>query len=434
MWYQGLLHRSQFRYLGAFYLHSITRIFAVVLFQLFNGIYIFQSLRGFGFSASHSLSLTSLIFCLIFLVQALAVAPSLWLISKKGLRFSVFWGSVFLILFYLMLVMGRTEPIFFILAAVCGGAQAGLYWTAYHIYFAELTDDKSQGKELSLGSALASIVSIGAPAFGGLIIAYSGFNALFLALVVLIGLALLPLRYLPPQKDVISVDILKTVFALAPKMEQKSYLALFGISITDITYLLFWPLFIFPILSGFVGVGFTGSLVAFFAMVSTVLTGFLIDRYGPKRVIRMIAPIDALVWVCKSLVVMPIQVFFVSGGSAITRSTQLITLDSTIYQRARREDVVAFIVQREVGMAVGKFLYLLLAGVLFWFNMPLMLMFLIAAPAALLTTLYPYESKKDLSQNPDSDLVEDAKEIVDKVIGIGESITDSKGSKFTGSN
>ena len=408
-------HR-QFRYLGAFYLHSITRLFAVALFQLFNGIYIFQSLRGLNIEYHHALSFTTLIFALIFLVQALSVAPSLWLIAKKGLKFSVMWGSMFLILFYLMLILGATEPIFFILAAVCGGAQIGLYWTSYHLYFAELTDDKRQVKELSLSSALSSIVSIGAPAFGGLVISYSGFNMLFIVISILLLLAIWPLKYLPPQKDIISVDILKTVFALAPKMERKSYLALFGISITDITYMLFWPIFIFPIMTAFVGVGFTGSLVSFIAMLTTIAAGFLIDRYGPKRVIRILAPLDAIVWVIKSLTNTPFQVFFASGASAVTRSTQAVTLDSSIYQRARHEDLVAFIVQREVGMSVGKFLFLLILSVLFWLKIPLMFAFFFAAPAALFTRLYPYETKKDLSQNPDQDLFEEAKETYNKIM------------------
>jgi MFS family permease len=228
-------------------------------------------------------------------------------------------------------------------------------------------------------------------------------------------LAIFPLRYLPAQKDVISVDILKTVFALAPKAEGKSYLALFGISITDITFMLFWPMFIFPIMSGFVGVGFVGSLVAFIAMITTIIVGYLIDRYGPKRVIKILAPIDAMIWVLKSLITVPIHVYLASGSSAVTRSAQTITLDSSIYQRARHEDIVAFIVQREVGISVGRFVYLLIMGILFWYNLPLMIAFVFAAPAALLTVLYPYETQKDLLQNPDADVISEVKEVVEKI-------------------
>ena len=57
----SLFSHRQFRYLGAFYLHSVTRLFAVALFQLFNGLYIFQSLRGFGFEFNEALSFIRII-------------------------------------------------------------------------------------------------------------------------------------------------------------------------------------------------------------------------------------------------------------------------------------------------------------------------------------------------------------------------------------
>src|SRR3990167_292876 len=160
--YHSLLHNRQFRYLGAFYTHSLIRLFAVAIFQIFNGIYIYQTLLGFGLTLSQSIATTALIFALMFLIQALAVAPSLWIINKKGLRFSVFWGNIALILFYVFLMLSQFDPILFILAAIFAGIQFGLYWTAYHIYFAQLTDDASQGKEVSLNASLGEIVSIGA--------------------------------------------------------------------------------------------------------------------------------------------------------------------------------------------------------------------------------------------------------------------------------
>ena len=89
----ALLHNRQFRYLGAFYTHSLLRLFATAIFQIFNGIYIYQTLLGIGIDFQKSIATTALIFALTFLIQALSVAPALWLIDKKGLKFSVFWGN-----------------------------------------------------------------------------------------------------------------------------------------------------------------------------------------------------------------------------------------------------------------------------------------------------------------------------------------------------
>jgi MFS family permease len=127
--YHSLLHNRQFRYLESFYTHSLIRLFAVAIFQIFNGIYIYQTLLGFGLTFSQSIATTALIFSLIFLIQALSIAPSLWIINRKGLKFAVLWGNIFLILFYIFLLLAQLDPIVFIVAAIFAGISLGLYWT-----------------------------------------------------------------------------------------------------------------------------------------------------------------------------------------------------------------------------------------------------------------------------------------------------------------
>lgn len=392
MFYRSVLHHKQFRYLGAFYLHSLIRLFAVSLFHIFSSIYVYQSLQGFGVHSTQALGMTALFFALIFAVQALTVPISLWLISKKGLRFSVLWGSILLVGFFALLYLGRFDAIFLVIASVLGGLQIALYWTAYHIYMTELTDDKNQGEEIAVGNSLSAIAAIGGPAFGGLIIYYFGFGAVFIIMGVLVALANFPLKYLPSQKNSISVDIIKTITVLAPKSEQKSYLALFGTGIIDVVAGNFWPLFIFPIMAGFVGLGFVGSLIALVSTVTTIAVGFLIDRYGPKKVINILSPLDSILWILRIFINTPLRVFAASAGQAFSTSGQIITLDSMIYERARHDNVVAFIIQREVGLALSKFVFLLFVGILFWFGVPLVVVFIFAAIGALLVRFYPAEN------------------------------------------
>jgi len=128
--YHSLLHNRQFRYLGAFYTHSLIRLFAVAIFQIFNGIYIYQTLLGFGIDFQKSIATTALNFALIFLIQALAIAPALWLIDRKGLKFAVFWGNGAQILVYVFLALAKFDPILFLISAIFDGIQLALYWTA----------------------------------------------------------------------------------------------------------------------------------------------------------------------------------------------------------------------------------------------------------------------------------------------------------------
>jgi MFS transporter, DHA1 family, inner membrane transport protein len=390
---RALFNHRQFRYLGAFYLHSVTRLFAVSIFNIFTSIYVYQTFLAFKFEPTHALASTTLLFALAYLIQALGTAPALWLISKKGLRINVFYGSVFLVVYFVLLYLGKFDPIFFVLAAVASGVQISLYWTSYHIYFVELSDDKNQGEELSFSSFLSSIASIGGPAFGGLVINYGGYNAAFLSMTVMMILAALPLKFLPEQKNNIKLDILKVVQALSPKKELKSFLALSGVAISEIVNELFWPLFVFFLMLGFVGVGFMGSLVALVGSVTTIGVGLLIDKFGPKKVLNILAPLDSIVWSLKTVAVSPLQVFGISSVSGLTMSGEGMALDSEIYERARHNDIVAFIIQREIGLSSSKAIFLFVLGVLFWFGLPIVSVFVMAAAFTLLTRLYPFEKK-----------------------------------------
>lgn len=292
-------------------------------------------------------------------------------------------------MYYIFLALARIDSILFIPAAIFAGVQLGLYWTAFHIYFAELSDDDKQGKELSLNSSLGSIVSIGAPAFGGLIITNFGYPVVFLVVSVLMGLAMIPLKNLPKQDDRVQFDILKTVFLLSPKKEIKSLMAFSGVGISQITTQVFWPIFVLPILIGAAGIGFLGSVIALFGSGSAIIMGFLIDKFGAKKVLNIISPLDSMSGLARLFVYNPLQVFGISTISSAASEGQFMALDSLAYQRGRHSNIVAIIVQREVALAAGRFVYLIIVGILIWFGLPLGVVFVITALLALATRLYP---------------------------------------------
>ena len=387
--YHSLLHNRQFRYLGAFYTHSLVRLFATAIFQIFNGIYIYQVLMGFGIDFQRSLSTTALIFGLIFLIQALTVAPSLWLIEKKGLKFAVFWGNAAQIMCYVFLGFASFDPIFFLVSAIFDGIQLSLYWTAYHIYFANLTDDGNQGKEMSLNASMGAIAAIGAPAFGGLIIAFFGFSAVFVVISILMVIAMIPLRNLPKSNDKVPVDVLKTLMALSPKKEIRSLLSYAGVGISQVTTTVFWPIFVLPIMAGVTGIGFLGSIIGLFGSMSALVVGFLVDKFGARKVLNFVSPIDSIAGLARMFVSGMSQVFGVSAVASAATESQFLTVDSLAYERGRHSNLVAIIVQREVGLSVGRFLFLLGLGILFWFGLPLATVFVMTSLVVLASRLYP---------------------------------------------
>jgi len=352
---------------------------------------------GFGIDYQKSIATTALIFGLVFLVQALTVAPCLWLIGKKGLKFAVFWGNAAQILCYVFLALARFDPIFFLLAAIFDGIQLSLYWTAYHIYFANLTDDGNQGKEMSLNVSLGAVAAIGAPAFGGLVIAFFGYSAVFVVISILMIVAMIPLRNLPKHDDKVPLDILKTLLAISPKKEMRSLMAYAGVGVSQITTTIFWPIFVLPIvIGGLTGIGFLGSIIGLFGSMSALGIGFLVDRFGAKKVLNFVSPLDSIAGLIRMFVLTSTHVFGISTIASATSESQFLTVDSLAYARGRHSNIVAIIVQREVGLSVGRFLFLLGIGILFWFGLPLATVFVMTSLAVLASRLYPSESRANL--------------------------------------
>ena len=344
---------------------------------------------GIGVDYQKSIATTALIFALVFAVQALAVAPSLWLIEKKGLRFAVFWGSGAQILVYVFLGLAKFDPIFFLISAIFDGLQLAFYWTAFHLYFAQLTDNSNQGKEMSVNASLGAVAAIGAPAFGGLVIAFFGYATVFAVITVLMVIAMIPLKGLPKADDKIRVDIIKTLLAISPKKEFRSLLSYTGVGVSQITTTVFWPIFVLPVMAGITGIGFLGSVIGLFGSFSALALGFLVDRFGARRILNFVSPLDSIAGLFRMFVSNATQIFGVSAAASALTEAQFLTVDSLAYQRGRQSNIVAIIIQREVGLSVGRFIFLLGLGILFWFGLPLAMVFVMTALAVLASRLYP---------------------------------------------
>jgi MFS family permease len=398
--FSHVLHHRQYRYLGALYLHTLVRNFAISLFQIFSSIYIFQSLQKFGLSTPQSLSLTVFFFSLFYLMQAISIVPTVWLIIRKGVRFTMTFGSALLVVFFTLFYLSGFDPIFFIISAIIGGFQTGIYWTARNVYFAEITDDKRQGKELSFGMAISGLVSTGGPAFGGLLLVYFGYGAMFLVMAVLLMIAMVPLASLPKGKNQVTFNLQTLIIMLTPKREPMSLLSFSATGIVGSISGDLWPLFIFPIMAGYVGVGLVGSINTLFASFSVILIGFLIDRFGAKVLLRISAFADALVWASAIFATLPMHIFAISTALGLTANGHDMSQDSLAFERSRKEGVLELNAQREIAFSVGRFVLLSIIAILLWFGMPLYGMFIIAAAVTLFIQFYPENASDEVVVKP----------------------------------
>lgn len=378
----------QFRNLEEFFLHNIIRLLALSMFDIFSSIYVFIILSGSGLNYSASLGLTAIFLALSYFAQLISLKPTLSIMSRVGLRLPMFWGNILLICFSALLYFSKFNLFLLIPSAFIRGIHMSLYYTGYHIYFAQLTDDKRQGKELAVGNALFALVGILGPSAGGLVISFWGFGELFLGMVLILLLSSIPLHFISNKAQLKIVPI-KFSTLLSFKNEGRNILAIGGLSIVDATAAYFWPLFIFIILAGnFISVGILGSIITGAGIFSAILLGWFIDKLGPKKIITSLSVGDSMIWIIKAFSQTPFMVFFSSILQALTTHNLSLTLDAMIYEKARDRGSVTPVIQRELSFAIFKTSFLLLSGLMLWFGLPIMAIFFLASAAALLTRAY----------------------------------------------
>lgn len=378
------LFQKRFVGLESFYLHNIIRLFAVSIFDVFTGIYFFQIFQKFGLNTAQSLSSTAIFISLIYLTHFFVIKPALILINKHGVRFLMLWGNMVLVAFAAILYLAKFDITFLALASIIAGIYIGLYYTGYHIFFSELTDDHRQGKELALGVSLPAFASIFSPIIGALLINSFGFGGVLLVMGILLIIANTPLKFIPTYKNDIHVNIEKSYHSVFSKSQRHHWISLTGSAITDATTQYLWPLFGFFVLSeAYLRVGFLGSLIALVSIASTLVIGFLIDKFGSKKILRILAISDSITWLFRALSQTSLLVFISSALQAITTQGQHLAIDTIVYEKARDGASYKFIIQREIAYSIGKFLYLLLLGILFWLGLPLLTSFIISAIAVL---------------------------------------------------
>lgn len=385
----SLISKRHYKNLEWFYTHSIIRQFALSLFSIFNSIYVYQTLNANHFQKNELLALTALFFALAYLSQLFFIKFAVITINRFGLRKSMLLGGVFTTLFSLTLYLGKYNLFFLIISAVLAGAYLAFYYIAFHIYFTELTDDASEGEEVALGSILPAVVCILGPICAGLLIKLTGFGGVFLVMGISLVLANFPLQFIPNTKDGVKINAGSIFSFFKSKTEVKKHLALSGYAISSATDTYFWPIFIFPILSGsFIQLGLVGSLIAVFSTISIFLVGYLIDKKGPSLIIKILAVCGSLVWIGRVFVKNPLQVYLSSSVQALAILGTGIALDSLIYSKSRGENDIYPILQREINYALTKCIFLLFMGILFWLGLPLITIFVVSAISALLVKLY----------------------------------------------
>ncbi len=339
-----------------------------------NEIYIVHSIEGFVFSLigifvpvylltlGYSISQV-LIF---YIIKHLAVCVFSFFVghisSHFGLKHTMLMRFPIVLIFLIMLYSLDSIAFPLSLIALLGGFQTALYWVPLHSLFARSSNKNHMSSDVSKLYYFPKIASIIAPLIGGFIIIFFGFNTLFIIAMLFLIVSLIPLFYTSEIKPHVNFQVKEgtKIFKKYPKY-------FFGVGVNHLggmTESVIWPIFVYLTLANILSVGIVGTLLSIGTVLFTLIIGKFSDRFDRKSVIKIGAIFMILIWLSRVFASTEISIYVLTILAGFFTILILVPFTSITYNLAKGDNIDEFIVFREIPVAFGRVLILLLALVL----------------------------------------------------------------------
>lgn len=316
------------------YISSAIRTLALAMVGIFVPVYLIQ--QGYSFTQ------TVLFFFVMNLMHALFVIPAAYFSSRFGVKHTIMISLPLMFAYFVMLYNLDKVP-FYLVPATYGISKA-FYWFGYHLDFSKFCDADKKGKEIGQAKIITSIVHVIGPTMGGLILAWFGFNTLFVVIAVLVVAIAIPLAYTKDNKDSFEFS-LKKIF----KHPVSEYGALAGFGFDDGMRLFIWPIFIFTMLGSYTKLGIVSSLTLFCSLI----TVYVAAKYTDKNIGRTMtigSNLRSLGWIVRSFVYNPFTLYIAEAFYGITHTITGIAFDAKSYEKANTSNRINYMIFREISI------------------------------------------------------------------------------------
>jgi MFS family permease len=342
-WWRYFPHKQ----LTQMYFSSAMRSFAISLIALFVPLYLFVE-RGF------SLHQTLQFFIFYAVVFAMTTPIAAKFCSKYGLKHSILLSVPLYIMFILLLYLLPVVAVPLPLIAAFLAFSLAFYWIGMHTAFHHVSDHKHRGEEVGKRASVSILANMCGPLIGGLLIKFTGFKIVFvLATLVLLGSAL----FLFLSKE----DYVKYHFSFSALFDRKHWeypLVFMARGMRTIANGVLWPLFIYGILNDYLTLGLVGFILSALSALLVWIMGKFSDKKEKRNIIQWVVGFESLSWFLRAFVSSVGQVIGISIFGGITYGAMESPLGAMEYDKANKNNVVAYFVGREIYICIGRILLL----------------------------------------------------------------------------
>ena len=270
------------------YIFDVLRFFSLATISLFIPAYILFDLQA-------GLAKTLLFLIILYISFSINSYTAGQCLKKYNPKTLLALSSFIQITAYLLLYhVDKSGTLLYVTGALLGLGNA-FFWLCYHSILATITIKKYRGEELSIENLIRVVVTISGPFIGGIIITTYGFHILFIIAACCMISSLIPLSALKIKKP-------RVAHLNKNPISVRDMGALFGNAILQLSEAIFWPLYLFTLLSSYLGLGGVISGASLVSGIYVLFIGKLSDRHKKKWMIKWSTIIDSLLIIPRLLV------------------------------------------------------------------------------------------------------------------------------------
>ena len=368
------------------FLNQSFRSVAVSLLSLFSSIYIYKTI--FALTGQERVALLS-VFIYFLCVYGFKFISNLFaeeLSLRIGLKKQIHLGLIFSVISLSILFFSLKWPLLLFLASPFWGIATGFYWFGCHGMMVKLGDGAAFGKELGILGLISTLFLLGVPFFGGVLIGWAGYQALFMAALIFMLLSTLSILSMKEEKTRHDTCVTE-VFQLF-KAHKRAFLAYVGDTMGTVIYAIVIPLYLFLILGKELSLGEFFSLSMVVVATINLFIGRWVDVRGKRGLIVYGSILQVLVWSARMLtkgigILFTLDIFDRVTGGMVGIPLNVISYEKAIEDHSTGRAVLF----RELAITIGGILTCGLLIIWAWLEIDLRWTFIIGALSSLLPIL-----------------------------------------------
>ena len=310
--------------------------------------------------------------------------PGARIVSRLGVKHSIFFSTFFMIAYYLGLRFIGVFPALFFVLPVLLSLRMVFFNLGFHLNYIEHSDKRLRGHELSLIYAVSMTATVIGPFIGAVIIAGYGYSLLFVLGSLLLLVSVMPLFFTKEAYEKIKFDT-TGLLDMFSKKDRNLLLSFSGYAVESIIGRVLWPLFLIMLLLSIQTVGLIFSASMILSLIVFYFIAFVTDRFDRREVLKFATVFYFFAWIGRLFADTYLKVLAIDSYKNLSEKVLQIPWSAYSYDVASKRDYFKFIVQREIAFNLTRCIVLPVLMLLFYLDFyPFVISFVLASLFSLL--------------------------------------------------